>query len=242
MSLIVRLLLVALVCGALPVAAWGAPDTDAQAKEHFRQGTVHYNLGRFDEAIRAYKKAYELSQTPVLLFNIAQAYRLKGDLDQALFFYRSYLRNLPKAPNKKEVLERISALQKLAAARDRAATAPPTGTLGPGPGGEPGPPPARPVEPPPAAAPPTPPPVPPPAATPSAEPTVHPAAALAKATATQDESRPIYRKWWFWTGIGVVVVGVVVGSVLAAILPTTTLQSSCAFGIGHLNCAKGALR
>jgi len=46
----------------------------------------------------------------VLLYNIAQSYRLAGDLNKAVFFYRAYLRVRPKASNRDEVETRLTEL------------------------------------------------------------------------------------------------------------------------------------
>jgi tetratricopeptide (TPR) repeat protein len=74
-----------------------------QAREHYNRGQTHYDLAEYDEAVTQFKTAYELSKAPGLLFNIAQAFRLKGDCRQALLFYRSYLRREPEAFNRVEV-------------------------------------------------------------------------------------------------------------------------------------------
>ncbi|MGZ3427783.1 MAG: tetratricopeptide repeat protein, partial [Polyangia bacterium] len=64
---------------------------------------THYELGAFDDAIVEFKRAYELTSAPGLLFNIAQVYRMKKDAEQAVYFYRTYLRLMPDAPNRADV-------------------------------------------------------------------------------------------------------------------------------------------
>jgi tetratricopeptide (TPR) repeat protein len=64
------------------------------------QATVEYNLGRFQQALELYTKAYERLSKPALLFNIGQCHRLLGHYEQALFFYHGYLREQPDAPNR----------------------------------------------------------------------------------------------------------------------------------------------
>lgn len=68
------------------------------AREHYERGTTHYNLGRFEEAVAEYRKAYELKADAVFLFNIAQAYRQLGHDDKALFFYRRFRSTAPDSP------------------------------------------------------------------------------------------------------------------------------------------------
>ena len=60
-------------------------------EEHYQQGMKAYTLGRFEEAIEEFEKAYELRQEPVFLFNIAQSHRQNNNPQRAIFFYRRYL-------------------------------------------------------------------------------------------------------------------------------------------------------
>lgn len=61
------------------------------ARAEFERAQRAYDLGRFDEAIGHYGRAYEAMPLPPLLFNIAQCHRLLGEYAQAAFFYRRYL-------------------------------------------------------------------------------------------------------------------------------------------------------
>lgn len=94
----------------------------------YAEGQNHYDLARFDQAITAWAAAYELSREPVLLYNIAQAHRLKGDCKQALAVYRSYLRVSPTASNRTQTEDHIAAMEKCIAT----GTAPPRGAGEPG--------------------------------------------------------------------------------------------------------------
>lgn len=82
--------------------ATGASAED-EARELYKKGMTHYELGEFDVAIDEFKRAYALTSAPGLLFNIAQVYRMKKDPEQAVYFYRTYLRLLPTAPNRADV-------------------------------------------------------------------------------------------------------------------------------------------
>jgi len=92
-----------------------------EAREHYERGLREYNLGELDGAIAEFKAAYVRSEAPGLLFNLAQAYRLKRDTERALLLYRSYLRALPNAPNRADAEARIA---ELAALVERPAPAP----------------------------------------------------------------------------------------------------------------------
>jgi Tetratricopeptide repeat len=105
-SLLVTLVLV------LASPARGDESTTEQAKQHYENGSKQYDLGHWDEAIREYETAYELRPDPSFLYNLAQAYRRKGDAKRALDLYRNYLVKTPKSPLRAEIEERIKSLQK----------------------------------------------------------------------------------------------------------------------------------
>ena len=124
---------------------------DAQrARELFTQGNTYFDLGQFDKAIDAWQNGYQLKNDPGFLYNIAQAYRTMGDAQKAIFFYKRYLSNSPKARNRSEVEQKIEALQKQLSVQEQAKGLPPPGPFGPDNPGANGAPPA--AEPPPAAA------------------------------------------------------------------------------------------
>lgn len=125
------------------------------ARRNFEKGEKLFALGRFDEALEEYQKAFDAKPIPAFLFNIGQCYRNLADYDQAIFAFRKYLDLEPEAPNRDAVLELIKDLEAKkahAAARDEARRTP--------------------------------------------------AAAAGGATPT-----PVYKKWWFWTGVAAVVGG-----------------------------------
>jgi tetratricopeptide (TPR) repeat protein len=105
-------------------AATASPQEEA--RELYKKGMTHYEIGEFDAAIDAFKRAYQLTSAPGLLFNIAQVYRMKKDPEQAVYFYRTYLRLMPDAPNRADVEVLIAENQALVDAeheRQRAAAA-----------------------------------------------------------------------------------------------------------------------
>src|SRR3954447_17692225 len=80
-----------------------AQNAQDEARELYKKGMTHYELGEFDVAIDEFKRAYALTSAPGLLFNLAQVYRMKKDPEQAVYFYRTYLRLVPDAPNRADV-------------------------------------------------------------------------------------------------------------------------------------------
>src|SRR3954467_13376402 len=77
----------------------------------YRRGMLDYQLGRYDQAITAFSRAYHISGAPALLYDLAQAYRLKHAPEKALPLYRAYLRLDPHAANRAEVERRIVELK-----------------------------------------------------------------------------------------------------------------------------------
>jgi tetratricopeptide (TPR) repeat protein len=80
-----------------------------------------YLLGRYDEAVAEYRRAYELRADPKFLYHIARCYRELGAGDQALFYYERYLAVAPAAPERDEVLDRIAEIEALRARPTRPA-------------------------------------------------------------------------------------------------------------------------
>ena len=97
------------------------PRTREKARQLFQQGSKYYDLGQFDKAIEAWQQGYDQKPDPGFLYNIAQAYRQKQDAAKAIFFYKGYLRNSPKAHNRAEVEQKIAELQKQLRRRHAAA-------------------------------------------------------------------------------------------------------------------------
>ena len=196
-------------------------DKDA-ARSEWRQGNVAYDLGHYDEAAKHYDSAYTLVQDPAFLFNIAQSYRMADKLDQALDRYRAFLRKASADAPNRNTAEKFTAeiKRKLEEKKESAPVAPPE---------------VVPVNKPVAAPQPT------PAEMPTAGPssaTSPPPALLAvpipppvetnlvsvPAPAEQTSiDQPIYKKWWFWTGVGVVVAA----GIVTAILLTRPSNNPC---------------
>jgi tetratricopeptide (TPR) repeat protein len=85
-------------------------ESRAHAKRLFEQGQAHYDLGEYDEAIAAFREAYEISSAPALLFNIAQSHRLKGDCPRAIQVYRHFVRLDPSSPHRSSAEAQIDTL------------------------------------------------------------------------------------------------------------------------------------
>jgi tetratricopeptide (TPR) repeat protein len=213
-------------------AAQAPRDAKQEAKALFVSGQSHYNLNEFPLALRDFKEAYRLYPDPVFLYNLGQCERQLGHPDEAIRFYRTYLREEPRAPNRQEVLKKIeemeAALKEKPQEEDKGTAPPPA--LGP-------PAAAKPFSPAvPAVAPVAPPQLAPPATPAPAAPqtAAEPAASSLPVTPpvtpeppagspdqidlsasptppAESTSTPVYKRWWFWTAAAAVAVGASVG-------------------------------
>ncbi|MHB1844324.1 MAG: hypothetical protein ACYCWW_05755 [Deltaproteobacteria bacterium] len=77
-----------------------APGGLAGARRLFNEGTVAYDAGHFEVALRDYEAAYRAAPLAGLLFNIAQCQRQLGHWKEAEDGYRLYLEALPDAKNR----------------------------------------------------------------------------------------------------------------------------------------------
>lgn len=86
-------------------------EKDQRARDRFEQGREAYKDGRYRDAWAYFHEAYQLSGRPELLYNIGQtADRLGQDAD-ALKAFNMYLERLPNAENRRDVENRVHALQ-----------------------------------------------------------------------------------------------------------------------------------
>jgi tetratricopeptide (TPR) repeat protein len=189
-----------LLCTAAPCvhaqvanAAAPAQVDDQEARDLFKLGKQAFDEGRFERALKYFKDSYDLSQRATLLSSIGSTLdRLRRDRE-ALAAYQQYLQEVPDAPNRTLIEERVRILQ---AALPHPAATPEAPT--------PNPPPAAVVVATPAAA---------------AQTQVHPDSAPALATAAtprSSDSPAITSRWWFWAGIGTVAAAAIVVGVVAS--------------------------
>ena len=114
---------------SMMVLAFGTKEARAQLTAqqkqeihvHYQQATRAYDLGKYQEAVDEYQKVYEIDGDPVMLYNIAQAYRLNDQPQESIHFYRRYLQRSPEARNKEDVERKITAMEKLIEERRKAA-------------------------------------------------------------------------------------------------------------------------
>jgi hypothetical protein len=128
-----------LVIGLGPLAraqpARPAADDPANASEATRlydEGKRHFDIGEYAQAIVSWKQSYLRSSAPLLLFNIAQAYRLSNNCAQANRFYLNYRRSEPHPKNQAELDKAMARCTGVEPATGDAATSePPTSPAAP---------------------------------------------------------------------------------------------------------------
>ncbi len=99
------------------------PQQKQEVHQHYDRATRAYDLGKYGEAVDEYQKVYEIDGDPVMLYNIAQAYRLNDQPQDAVHFYRRYLQRSPEARNREDVERKIAAQEKLIEDKRKAAAA-----------------------------------------------------------------------------------------------------------------------
>ncbi len=113
-----RILLSLVLLGSLTVPAWAqrqpsedTTDPDQRARELFLLGDDLYAQGRYEEALVAFEEAYELSERPLLLFNIANAQERSGHWEDAIVSLRAYLPHAEEA-ERARIESRIASLER----------------------------------------------------------------------------------------------------------------------------------
>jgi len=171
----------------LPSGAALAASATRAAKEHYEKAEVAYKLGRFGEALTEYSLAYEAKHLPALLFNIAQCHKMLGDYEKAVFFYESFLREKPDAPNRvlvesllAESRDALESARRAAAARAETERKDAEARAAASAAAE---------------------------ARAAADRAAAEAALRAAAVAPGPSSTPLVRRWWLWTVVGVAAAG-----------------------------------
>lgn len=176
-----KIAIVALLIAWAPLA--NAQPDKARAREYYREATQHYKLGEYTEALAAFKLAYRSFEDPSFLFNIGQCLRQLNEKQEAIRFYKTYLHDAPNTPDREEVEHTIAMLQDALEKENAAKKAPPPATQL-----------AQPSE----------------ATSTTTKPTTT-APALVATSSAPPTRRPVYKRWWLWTAVGVVVAAGAVG-------------------------------
>lgn len=101
---------------ATPAALAGEPSNSARSKAEsiYADGAKAFAQGHFEDALKAFEKAYLLDPVPILLYNIARANEELGRFGEATRYFESYLARVPDAKDRREVEQRLKILRKAA--------------------------------------------------------------------------------------------------------------------------------
>lgn len=115
------------------LVAWLAPgavalaqdDPEALARVRFEAGRAAFDAGHYEDALRDFRRAHELSGRPELLYNIgSSAERLARDAE-AVEAYRAFVAAVPEHPARAEAERRIVVLEARLRATERGEPPPP---------------------------------------------------------------------------------------------------------------------
>ena len=197
--------------GSAPTSAAG--DWRARARLEWEAGQKSFALSHYDEAVTHFEAAYGIDPAPAFLFNLARSHAKQYDIDgqpehlrRAVKLYETFLGSQPDSPRRPEVLVEIDALKRRIASETatpnptiatasaattstvKASTGTATSASGTAtaPTGQPD---LRALG----------------TSTPVAGTTV--VVSDVQGAPTAPTKTPIYRRWWLWTAVGVVLLG-----------------------------------
>jgi hypothetical protein len=79
---------------------WSQPPVPTSARVVAEKARRAYDLGRIEEAIDGFARAYQMSGEPGLLFETAEAHRELGRNADAVSLYRTYVQRAPGGPHR----------------------------------------------------------------------------------------------------------------------------------------------
>ena len=109
MRTLVALLVLTTSLGAGTARA--APGKKAEADQHFQAASRHYQAHEYEAAITEFEAAYALKPDPQILYNLGQSCRLAQRNECAIRYYRQYLSEVPDAPNRGVVEQRLAEVE-----------------------------------------------------------------------------------------------------------------------------------
>ncbi len=85
------------------------------AKAHYKTGELNYDRGKFNDAAKEFEEAYRLSSRPELLYNMGKSYDGAGDMRGALIAYRRFLQTVKTSSDRAFCERRVDELNVLIA-------------------------------------------------------------------------------------------------------------------------------
>ena len=97
-----------LLASAMPLSSAAAQSGgEDRARLHFQAGASYYEAGDYEDALREFRRSYELSERPELFYNISLCYQQLDDLEQAASYLERYLAAVPDIPNRPNLERRL---------------------------------------------------------------------------------------------------------------------------------------
>src|SRR5262245_10624973 len=103
-------ILIAVCLLAVPARGQPASDSNAVAREVYKQGERLAAERRFAEAFVQFEAGYKLSLRPMFLFNMAECARQLGQPERARTFYLQYLAEDPNGSLATTARERLASV------------------------------------------------------------------------------------------------------------------------------------
>lgn len=93
-------------------AALAQSTSDDLARRHFDSGVAYLEESDYENALKAFEKAYELSKRPEILLNLATVHERQSDLPAAVASLKAYLEASPQGEHVETVKLRVQNLEK----------------------------------------------------------------------------------------------------------------------------------
>src|SRR6266700_4342284 len=101
-----------------------APDAAPEARRLYDEGLEQFRAGNYDAAIAKLEASYARTPAPMLLYDLAQAHRLRRDCARALDLYRRFLQTGPSEALRARAQARVTEMELCAATAVAAVGAP----------------------------------------------------------------------------------------------------------------------
>lgn len=104
-------LLLATAATAVAQDAVAEQAAEDRGRLHFQAGASHYDAGDYQDALREFERAYEISEKPELFYNFSLCYQQLGELDEAVSYLDRYLSEVEAIPNRENLQRRLENLR-----------------------------------------------------------------------------------------------------------------------------------
>jgi tetratricopeptide (TPR) repeat protein len=86
-------------------------DPKDKAKRLYEEAEGYYNVREYEKALSLFKEAYLLTKEPELILNMGQCYRKLGRYEEAKDTFKTFLREDPETPYRKDVEKILSEIE-----------------------------------------------------------------------------------------------------------------------------------